>query len=220
MITGVIINDVNTAEDLELYLLDDLVIPEPEAKTQYVDIPGASGSLDYTEALTGYPTYKNREITFSLFDRMDTEEMDLKRGYLFRHFHGRICDVETPDKPGWHWRGRLGVGTTGAYREGKIPISVTAYPYRYKDEETVRTFNLAANTPVTFVLESAGMPTMPRFLTSGAVTLTDADGNTYAVRSGSEVEFAALMLTELRTTLTVEADRACTFKVTYQEGAL
>ena len=42
----------------------DLGVPEIDEKKQ--DIPGRNGSLDYTEALTGFPTYKNRPITIKM----------------------------------------------------------------------------------------------------------------------------------------------------------
>lgn len=217
---GVIINGIDTAEDMELYLVDDLNVPEAEIKTAYVDIPGASGSLDYTEALTGYPLYENRKVTFTLFCRQDMRVLGIKRDYLLKHFHGRICTVATPDRPGFYWKGRLSVGSLDSYNGGQIPISITAYPYRYKVDETVYRFNIGAGETVDIVLPSEGMPTMPKFLASGAVTLTDADGNTYAVQSGSEVEFPALMLTELKTNLSASADTACTLTITYQEGCL
>lgn len=35
-------------------------VAEPQVKTNYIDVPGANGSLDYSEALTGTPLYGNR----------------------------------------------------------------------------------------------------------------------------------------------------------------
>ena len=41
----------------------------PEVKTNYVEIDGADGDIDMTEALAGRPTYRNR--TFSAWSRFE-----------------------------------------------------------------------------------------------------------------------------------------------------
>ena len=38
--------------------------PEPAVRKSSLSIPGRSGELDTTEALTGYPIYDNRELVF------------------------------------------------------------------------------------------------------------------------------------------------------------
>lgn len=51
----------NTWDDWHIVPSSRPVIKPPTKKTNYLDIPGADGNLDLSEALTGYPVYNNRE---------------------------------------------------------------------------------------------------------------------------------------------------------------
>ena len=219
MTEGVIINGLNTKGALGMVMLDDLSIPAPSLRTQYVEVPGANGALDYTEALTGYPLYDMRDISFTLFGRYDTDELTQVRDYLFKNFNGRICNVMTPDKPGYYWRGRITVGALPSYRGGRIPISIHAQPYRLKATVTTLTFSLSADTPLDISLTCEGMPTLPTYTCTSVTTLTDEDGNTYSLSAGTSAQFPALMLSE-DMTITAEATTAGTLTIEFQEGTL
>ena len=52
--------DKNTWDDWKLVPSNRPVIDPPTQKTNYIDIPGADGSLDISTALTGYPVYNDR----------------------------------------------------------------------------------------------------------------------------------------------------------------
>lgn len=219
MTSGVIINGLNTKEDLGMVMLDDLSISAPSLKSEYVDVPGMNGALDYTDALTGYPLYNMRDIGFTLFGRYDTDELTQIRDYLFKHYNGRTCDVVTPDKPGYHWHGRVTVGALQSYRGGRIPISIHAQPYRLKDTMTTLTHSLSAGTAQDISLTCEGMPTLPKYTCTSACTLTDEDGNTYSLSAGTSAQFPALMLSE-DMTITAEAATAGTLTIEFQEGTL
>ena len=65
--TGIKIDDKHTERDWGLRMIS-MVIPMPEPKTNYIDIPGADGSLDLTQSLTGNVPYNMREGVQFTFD--------------------------------------------------------------------------------------------------------------------------------------------------------
>ena len=58
MMNGIKFDDIHSFYDLNL-VLSQVDIPPATAKTSFVDIPGADGSVDMTEAL-GSVKYKDR----------------------------------------------------------------------------------------------------------------------------------------------------------------
>ena len=48
------INNKHTFRDYGLYVTNTNPVSPPEAKTEYIEIPGRNGAIDLTEALTGY----------------------------------------------------------------------------------------------------------------------------------------------------------------------
>lgn len=221
MTYGVLINGMNTKNDLGMVMLDDLKISAPAVKSSYVDVPGIDGSLDYTEALTGYPLYEDRQVSFTLFGKYDEPTLAMARKAFAARFNGRVVHIETPDLPGYYWRGRVTMTDYGAYNSGRIGVNMeNAFPYRLKRDVTVREISLAANTPVDVELKNDGMPTIPSLVCTSACTVTDADGNTYSLSANTEFKSTALMITGTKLQFTVEATAAATLTVTYQEGTL
>ena len=221
MTFGVLINGLNTKTELGMVMLDDLKISAPVPKTAYVDIPGIDGSLDYTEALTGYPLYEDRSVSFTLFGEYDEETLARARKAFAARFNGRVVRIETPDLPGYYWRGRVNMTDYGSYNSGRIGVSMSnAYPYRLKRDVTVREISLAANDPVDVELKNDGMPTLPVFVCTSACTITDADGNTYSLSANTEFRNTALMITGTSLQFTAKATSAGTLTATYQEGTL
>ena len=60
MYHSITFGDRNTWDDWHLIPSTRPLFNPPDAKTHYVDIPGANGQLDLIESLTGYPLYENR----------------------------------------------------------------------------------------------------------------------------------------------------------------
>jgi len=81
--------EVNTLSDYGLCILDDLTIGEAKLKENYVNIPGANGSLNLSYAPQGYPVYEDREISFTLFKGVDDIALEAIRAELANMFHGK-----------------------------------------------------------------------------------------------------------------------------------
>lgn len=221
MTFGVLINGMNTKDDLGMVMLDDLKVSAPAVKSSYVDVPGIDGSLDYTEALVGYPLYEDRQVSFTLFGHYDEPALARARKAFAARFNGRVVRIETPDLPGHYWKGRVTMSDYGTFRSGQIGVNMeNAYPYRLKRDLTVREIRLDANDPIDIELRNDGMPTIPSLVCTSACTITDADGNTFSLSANTEFKSPALMITGTKLQFTVEATAAATLTVTYQEGTL
>lgn len=57
----------NTWDDWHIVATERPSFKRPTRQTHYVDVPGMSGSLDFSDQLTGYPTYEDREGTFKFY---------------------------------------------------------------------------------------------------------------------------------------------------------
>lgn len=132
------------------------VISPPKVKTHFVDIPGANGNIDLTEALLPYPAYENRQgsIEFVLlkdrlehynrYRRIHGNKSTLARdasemwAYIYsdlmNKIHGRRCQIKLlDDDPYWYYEGRVAVNSWKSSNDGKWPTIVIDYdlmPYK------------------------------------------------------------------------------------------
>lgn len=61
---SVVFGNKDSWKDWHLIPSSRPVFATPEVKTNFIDIPGADGGIDLSEALSGYPVYKNRNGSF------------------------------------------------------------------------------------------------------------------------------------------------------------
>lgn len=113
-----------------LCLLDDLTIGEAKLKENYVDIPGANGSLNLSYAPQGYPVYEDREISFTLFKGVDDIALEAIRASLANAFHGQEVNLTLPNDLNSYWHGVIQFGAMSGYNSGKIPVKFRAQPYK------------------------------------------------------------------------------------------
>lgn len=129
--TGVAFGTVHSLRDWHATLADaDLGMPS--VKTSTIDIPGADGVLDLTEALSGTVRYGNRTLKFR-FEARESEIADWAswlRG-IVQAVHGRRLDMVLDEDAGWTWSGRCEVSDFNR-SGGKLSFAVTCDcdPYR------------------------------------------------------------------------------------------
>lgn len=129
---------------------DWFLIPEerysvepPETKESFVDIPGANGALDISEALTMYPVYKTIDGSMSFLvsnDKTRKSLTDLEYEIFWNEMyadiksflHGKQRYFLLEDNPEWYYFGRFSVGKYDASDKvhSKIVISYKLEPYR------------------------------------------------------------------------------------------
>lgn len=109
-----------------------LKIPQPSAKTNYVNVPGTSGSIDLSEVYGGV-TYDNRDgLTFTFVLRNDFEDWARAIQDLAAKIHGKKCKVIVDNDPNYYYMCRLKIDYEKSKKSvGTITISGTAEPYKY-----------------------------------------------------------------------------------------
>jgi len=103
----------------------------PKQKTNYIDIPGSSGTLDFSESLTGYPVYDNREGSFEFYVMNDYKPWQERYSEIMGYLHGRTMQVILDDDPKWAYQGRFSVdGWKSSPTWSMITISYNVGPYK------------------------------------------------------------------------------------------
>ena len=116
----------NTWTDWGLILTAKTDITPPEAKTNYVEITGMSGSLDLSEALSGEPTFEERTFSasFCACEGSCEKRRRLLNSIIYA-IHGRKMKILEPDDPDHYFYGRMtvkNVNHTVSYSEFSIEM--------------------------------------------------------------------------------------------------
>lgn len=128
---NVAIGEKKTYDDWGLKLRS-LAIGLPEAKTNTVDIPGADGTMDLTEAL-GAVRYGNRELEM-IFDVIgEPERWHSLTSQIANYLHGQRLKVILDSDPSYYYIGRLALESEKSdYLTNQITISGDMDPYKYE----------------------------------------------------------------------------------------
>lgn len=136
-----------------------------------VDVPGMNGSLDLSEALTGYPFYENRSGSFSFMFLNGYGNWVERRDAIIKKLHGKWMKVTLLDDPDYYYEGRITVGDWTTNKDmSSIDINYNFKPYatnRYMTEvvsveitaggtETIELDLDGIDTPVTAVFKYTG----------------------------------------------------------------
>lgn len=105
---GLLISGQDTYQTWEMIPTKRLHVVPPEPKTTYVDLPGANGGIDYTELLTGFPTYGYRKGSWE-FLLIPAENWPNVYQNLVETFHGKHHEIILQDDPNYYYTGRLKV---------------------------------------------------------------------------------------------------------------
>ncbi len=137
---SITINGMNTWDIWHMAPKSRPFVSPPQVKTEYVDVPGADGALDYTEVLTGRPRYANRTGQWDfIVDNGYRNWSDLYSDILMK-LHGKYFDnIVLEDDPYYKWKGRLSVsGQFGNKDYSAITIQYNLDPYKrsIESEET------------------------------------------------------------------------------------
>lgn len=194
MYHSVTYGEKNTWEDWHLIPKSRPLFNPPEVKTNYVDIPGANGSLDLSEVLTGYPVYENRTGSHEYYVMNGYQPWDVLYSEIMNYLHGKRLVATLEDDPSSYYEGRFSVNSWKSDRNwSSIVIDYEVYPYKRDFETSVddwlwdpfdfetgiinETNNLTVSGSLTITVIGKGEPVVP------VITVTTPD------ESGMEVTF-------------------------------
>lgn len=132
MYHSITIGEKNTWDDWHIVPLSRPVVNPPGIKTEYVDIPGANGSFDYSEILTGSPVYKDRTGSWKFAVMNDYQEWHYLYSILLSYLHGRYFDsIILEDEPNYKYKGRLTLNEWESSKDrSTITIGYVLSPYK------------------------------------------------------------------------------------------
>ena len=215
MLNDVIFNDEKSAYDEWNIVLTKTEIPLPEPKTSTVDIKGANGLLDLSEALTGDILYNNRTIKLNFEMMDDTDFYDLISD-ISNYLHGRVVTVRLTKDEDYYYIGRASINNWECVkRKGIIVITVNCEPFKYAVQETIRTVNVIHETK-TITLPNSRKRVCPNIDATGTVKLI-IDDVEYDLIEGQQ-QLINFMLIEGDNIVKISANG--TVRITYRQGAL
>lgn len=125
--------DKNTWDDWHLVPSSRPVFNPPAVKTQTLEIPGADGSLDITEAFRGYPLFQNRTGSIEFYVlRGDHYKWYDVYSTVMNYLHGRRMKAILDDDIEYYYEGRFSVNQWSSDPDySKITIDYDVEPYKY-----------------------------------------------------------------------------------------
>lgn len=211
-----ILDKYHTWHDWRLTLTAKDVTPA-EPKTNYVELNGAHGSLDLTEALTGEVTYQDRTVTASFWTSEGTFEERLRvLRAITTALHGRKVRITEPDDPEHFFLGRVKVkGQKWDQVHMELSLEATCDPWRYAINETERKVDMFGATDV--VIHNHGDKTIcPLITVSNRMSLT-FNGRTVELPVGT-YQVSDLRLPHGANVISVAGYGTLTFR--YREASL
>ena len=196
-------------------ILSEKEIEPPKPKTKTVDVEGADGVLDYTEAF-GDVKYQNRQLSFKFYKASIVPDGFLALFSVVQNaLHGKKLQVILDDDPAHYYLGRVTINEWKSNKRlGEITIEVDADPYKYKVIETVVARAVTGSADI--ILTSSRKPVVPTITTNAAMTIAFG-GYTAAVQAGT-FRLPELQLQAGQNTVKVTGTGNITFS--YREGSL
>ena len=212
---GVQLNEYHTWGDFQL-VMTEKEITAPEPKTMYVEIEGADGSLDFTEAF-GDIRYKRRSLKYTFTSLALRRDFWTEFTRIQNALHGRSFKIIDDEDQEFYYVGRASMDKWKIDRAiGSFILDIEAEPYKYRIFETVRT------EPITgtqwFGLWNDRMPVNPIFSVSAPMTLVFG-GKTLSIGTpNTDFTSADIVFRQGNNTLEVRGEGTLTIR--YREGTL
>lgn len=150
-VMGVMFGDKHSFRDYGMWLRERPHVGTPEPKIDYVEIPGADGVLDVTEAVTGEVKYGERDMLFRFSVQANIAEQQNIKMRLRNDLHGKRMHIVLDEDSDYYYDGRVNVEFVDEmpWKFG-VDISVMADPFKYELEETELHFDLSDFSSIEF----------------------------------------------------------------------
>ena len=201
MYHSITFGEKNTWTDWHLVPSSRPVINPPKPKTQYVDIPGADGSIDLTESLAGRPVFSDREGSLDFIVLNDFNVDGYSYNWIdvytsiMQYLHGKHMRMVLDDDPKYYYEGRFAVNSWKSDRSNStITIDYVVGPYKYGTDIVLTTADLSIGqlAPVgsgqTFDIYQVSATNMARLNADKAIAYSP--GDSIRVRTGYQIDVA------------------------------
>lgn len=213
-------------------ILSSKTISLPKPKTKTVEVPGADGVIDLTEALIDDIKYENRSLqfTFTVIDPMASFAAVLSE--VTNYLHGRKLRIYMDWDRNYYYEGRCSVNSFKTNkRTGTIVIDCDCDPYKVEknspsDPWVWDTFSFVDGVIYQNKFTVSGTSTVtlinrrkivsPTFTCSAAFTVT-FDGTSYSLAKGT-TEVLDIRIQEGENTITLTGTG--TVQIDYKGGSL
>lgn len=185
-----------------------------------VDVPGANGSTDLSEAL-GTVSYTDRTITwtFALYPELEPRYTEIFSEFA-NNLNGRKTKIVLSNDTDYYYEGRIQIDSNTKDKHlMQITATATVRPYKMKFQETELTFPIDT-TQKSIVLHNERKPVIPT-ITLSENSVIIFGGGTYNVNSGTH-RIPGIILDdcgnyELKV---ATASGTGTITISYREGSL
>lgn len=214
VIRNVRFGDIDSYKDLGL-ILSSREISSPKIKEHYVDVDGADGSLDLTEAL-GEIRYETRSIKLGFTvvdDRAKFWDIFSKVQNLI---HGKRFRIVFDDDEDFYYVGRVSIDKWKTDKVlGTMNFTIEAEPYKYWREETVIIEDIVDTKTIRLI--NMRKSVNPTFLATNSMSLVFGSA-TVVVPPNEEIYSPDIRLTEGEHWLKVNGTGTLTIR--YQMASL
>lgn len=210
----------NTLTDWKCAIGNNNYIGEPDTETYYIDVPGADGFLDGSEAIAGRAIYKSREIDVLFGGKKPREEWDGFISEIRNFIHGKKIRITFSNDPNYFWTGRAYITDFDRSREiGQFHLSIPqADPYKYELKEQRDTITVSSSKMYTVKAGGAAIVPVLNVQNIGSSGLkVTGNGETYTLTSGRN-RFPDFTVSDSDTVLTFSGSG--TVEIVYRRGSL
>ena len=195
-----------------------LKLSSPDQQTNLVFLPGRSGPLDLSTALSGEPVYNSRQLTVVL------ENSDGDRAYREQLIRGIISELDgmqkqiwLPDDPDHYLQGRVRVARDyNDLAHAAVTVTATCDPWLYSNTEKVVSLTAASSSKTATLTNNGRKGLVPSFKTTAAVSIKFG-ATTWNLTAGT-TRLVDLVLAPGSNTLTYSGSG--TIQITYREAVL
>lgn len=237
MYHSITFGDKNTWDDWHLIPSSRPLFNPPDVKTQYVDIPGAYGSIDLSEALTGYPLYENREGSNEFIVVNDYWDWTTAYSTIMNYLHGKTMRAVLEDDKDFYYEGRFSVNKWKSDKNwSTIVIDYNVYPFKKEmwsgienwlwdpfnfETGIIRNYkNLQVNGSLTVRIGARNefvTPIIQATISSGKTLSASFDGTSYELKNGNNV-IPEIIIGDVEKSITFSGEG--TVSIDYRGGSL
>lgn len=133
MYHSITFGDKNTWDDWHLIPSSRPVINPPSKKKNIVDIPGADGSLDLSDVVSGGPVFENRSGSIEFIAENGFRSWNELYSEIMNYLHGKKTKMILEDDPDYYYDGAFDVSNWNSGSQySTITIEYDVKPYKYR----------------------------------------------------------------------------------------